>query len=121
MKTKIILVLIAAILSSCVDFEKVALEEKASWIGKSDVDLMKAKGMPTQIVAQSNGGRVLVYDMSRSVPLPGNAQTTTTQGAYGTSNSTTTFSPGGVARIHRVYEYWLDRKNRVEDVIIEHN
>lgn len=123
MKTKNLLtILTGALLASCVNFQELANKERALWKGRSDVELMKSKGVPTKTVDHSGGGKVFVYDQSRSVQMPGSANTTTTPNFYGGgATSTTSFTPGANIRIRRVWEYWIGKDGKIEDVIIEHN
>ncbi|NJM38796.1 MAG: hypothetical protein HC845_13520 [Akkermansiaceae bacterium] len=68
-------------------------EEAALWKGKTEMELLSEKGVPDRIVPRPDGGKIYVYDQSRTATLPGQAQTTTAPGLlYGTTTSTTTYT-----------------------------
>lgn len=110
-----------ACLASCVNYEELAAKERAEWIGKSDVQLITAKGIPDKITPLSNGSKVYVYDKSGSLTLPGHANTVTTPNVYGGSTSSTTYSSGATIPIMRIWEYWLNPSNKINLVTLRHN
>lgn len=118
---KLLILASVAGLSSCVNYEKMAAKERAEWIGKNDIQLIAAKGVPDKITPLSNGSRIYAYDNSSQLVLPGHANTISTPNFNGTVSSTTTYSSGATIPITRIWEYWIGRSNRIDMVTLRHN
>ncbi|NJR42807.1 MAG: hypothetical protein HC767_09230 [Akkermansiaceae bacterium] len=104
------------------NYQKMQDEEAALWKGKTEMELLSEKGVPDRIVPRPDGGKIYVYDQSRTATLPGQAQTTTAPGLlYGTTTSTTTYTAPTDLRITRVWEFWISPKGKLEKLKLLHN
>ena len=122
MKTKLILIMAAALVAGCVNYENMAADERTAWLGRSEMELLGDKGVPNKTMPRPDGGKIYVYDRSGTVTLPGQAQTTTSPGLLnGTTTSSTTYTAPTDIRIARVWEYWINSKGKVDSVMLHHN
>ena len=104
------------------NYQEMQDEEAALWRGKTEMDLLAGKGVPDRIVPRPDGGKIYVYDQSRTATLPGQAQTTTGPGLLnGTTTSTTAYTAPTDIRIARVWQFWISSKGKLEKVILMHN
>ncbi|WP_153307520.1 lipoprotein [Desulfospira joergensenii] len=90
MRKTIFLLLLALVVSSCATtagYKKIV----ESWIGASELDLIRSWGPPQQTY-ETGGVKFLVYNSSRNVYLPGRAPTYSTKVIGNTAYTT---SSGG--------------------------
>ena len=107
-------------------------ELMSSWMGMNVNDLIAAWGPPTSTMSDGNGGQILIYDQSRTMVLPGSAQTTTNVNAttngnvFGgpgyanyngytnaTANTHTTYTPPSQINVNRQRLLWADSSGRL--------
>jgi len=72
-----LLALFATAIIGCTSFEEQVEREMKSWVGRHSAELIRAYGLPTEIIDKQDGGKLILYVYEGEYTTPGYATTTT--------------------------------------------
>ena len=91
-----------------------------SWMGHHVSELIASWGPPQQVIDLGEEGKVYVWSAVRSFTTPGSATTTTTGSAtvygstaFGSAQSTTTYTPPQTTSRTATRSFWVDKNGRI--------